>query len=388
VALDNGDPEVLIACSRRCFSRRNFQSAIELAIRHPTNCPELAIWARADSAFSDHLIEFVKRKVSNRDTLCRLADTFYRAGAVSEALVLLVEAARLSNDGLATMQYVLYLLEQGRMASALEVTHAFLSSPRQELNPDFLLSPECDSVLGGYEAPPRTARPRADFEEIRVVIELEDFIAVCLMGDIRRVCHRRRPPWPSSRTVERVRFVPRIVALYAMCESAAFGVGDSRPYFRPVLALGDEFAAFFAMERILPPGAECSITARPIPQLSITQIVAADRNSGANVAFWDNAIAARHFEYIILVVGTWDCEYGIPDRVIDTQYQSVRQAVDDHVEMYVKMLTHLRAISHKGIFIVPAFARSQWAAPIVHLFNRSLRAALPHGPVMLRTPDR
>jgi hypothetical protein len=64
------------------------------AERYPESCPELAIFARADTLFAEYLIGHLKNCVLNRDTVCRLAHILYKTGATEIALTVLSNIIR------------------------------------------------------------------------------------------------------------------------------------------------------------------------------------------------------------------------------------------------------------------------------------------------------
>jgi len=200
-------------------------------------------------------------------------------------------------------------------------------------------------------------------------------VALALDRDHERFCCLDADFSASYELLRRERVTDEVLELYLLFQGASLWCRQIRPVQRAVLALGDQMAAAWAGAMVRLGGELVPTAVHPISGMSILKI---NRDGALAAAFWDSVASAAHYEALILVLGTHDCETCIPKRMGEFKTDRLDTAIETVVGAYQSVLERmkLRAPATR-LYVYPALPRFRWTAPIVHEFNKVMRATIP-----------
>ena len=391
--LDDREPEVIIQLAKVAFAERNYVAVLDLLMRDPSVFKYLAQFCQLDCDFSDIVVEFVTSHATAIDTFLQFSDIMYKNGAVYEALGILKHAVDLSKmDFIFVLRYMYYLTEQRLSLRVLELVPGFMRHMCFRTLDKFRMLPclkrllrflfdddELDEFLNDLkgEVNPRNNMYLDHSPDILVGILMlllmtfasdgyyEDFTAFDI--DFRQYYS----------TLKMDSITGHVLELYLLYQGAVICARQTRPYSAPILAIGDQMAAAWSGAIVFDEG-RYSLWTHPISDLSILKLGMDMSKSGKTVAFWDSIACANRYEGIVLMLGTYDCEFTIPKYVNKLKYNSVERAVIDIVAVYCRIVDQIRKrFPMLPLIVHPAIPRKKFLAPIVHEFNRVLREQMP-----------
>jgi tetratricopeptide (TPR) repeat protein len=376
---DDRVAEVTATLARQSFLAGRHEAALDYCIRNCENYAILVEFCRESEMFSRGLVAFTVSRLIDCDTVCRFVHVLYKNGAVFESLSVMGQVFRNSKyNGYVASQYFYYLLQQRQFPVLFETMLDFVNCRGKELltgtRPAFISSIlDCflsrEAVRECMNKLPEESRFSEERTEFDLAV-MEYSIALVLDGRVSEFCMAAQTFSEQKLVQFQFRFAPEILTLYRICESAAFGFCDAFQYFPQVLAVGDPFCAALSRARIAVGASLFSIVCHPIFQLSLAKL---DSPNSISVAFWDSIGSVSHYGGLLLVLGTYDCEVVIPKAVSKLRYQSPSHAVQHFVGVYARIVERVQRQFGQHVFLIPAFPRFRWAAPIVQAFNKRLR---------------
>ena len=149
-----------------------------------------------------------------------------------------------------------------------------------------------------------------------------------------------------------------------------------------ILVIGDIHSISCCNIRVEIKQESYQMTALPIEGLSIKELSQNDFKSQKKI-FEKIAKNVYQFAYVLLFIGTIDCEQSIPND-FKCSATSLNDCIRSYVDNYINFLSELQKRFPITEFIIhPAIARYPWSSIVTKCFNEKLQQELPSSMVFL-----
>lgn len=401
-ALSDGKaaPTAVALLARVHLTARNFADVLNLLLREPAQYKEIARLSVHDTGLGDRLIQMAGKRFVGCEARVAFAEKLYKYGSVYCALKILRGAAHdFSMDLSAVVPYFYYLLHQRLHIRLLDevprLVHIIAKDKVAGFRSEHFIqrllrlaaTGDSDEVFTPTGEAPDTSpfgglTKQAPHIFVAMIMEL--MIVLALENNYKDFIYFDADFTAYYTKLHETRITSHVLSMYVAFRNAAFLCRQIRPCHVGVFIVGDYMAAVWNGATVLAGTEKIPATTHPIMELSIWDVTKDNDKNGGAMAFWDSVACAKHYERLVIMLGTYDCEAVIPKYVTRYKYATLVAAVAEAVRRFVDIVKMIKQM-HPGlsIFVHPAIPRFRHTSPIVWEFNRCLRDKMrPIVPVM------